>query len=1455
MLSLKYSFLFFILCVAQVLQAQSIKINEFMASNSFVVSDNYSEYEDWVELYNPTNEDIDMAGMWVTDNLNNPLKWQIPAGSPVLTTIQAGDYLIIWFDKDTLQGPTHANSGLKRKGEQIGIYDENLNVLDTLTYSKQEKNISYGRFPDGGNEWHFFNEPTPNATNNNATPYDGFVKGEPLFSIQRGFYDSPQSLVLSQTFTSGDIRYTVDGSKPDENSTIYSSPITIDNNLVVRAAVFQENLIPSKIKTHSFFVNYDLQGRKLPVVALSSKNYIFWNDSAGLFQQIQFVDWEYETNIEFFENNGEDKFSNSMGVETHEFSAWEIPQKPLLFNGRDEFGKKNINYRLFPELNLSSFRNFTFSNTNKDWGNTLLKDYLAQSIAPKNFLDQQFKRATSVFFDQEYLGLYSLEAPLDGRYFANQFQLDKDSIDIIFQNGGAFAGTPQQYFELQAQMQNTDYSVAANYNQLIEQIDVDSYIDYISTLLFCGNNQYATQNTWMWKPQNQGKWRWILKGMNEAFSMDNTNFFDFYTDENGGMENPDWSTLFFRKLLENDSFKQKFLSKFADHLYVTFHPNNTITKLNGISDQLQGEMGYQIPRWADGDNPLVDPLASSADWLNNIATINNFLNNRSSILYTEALDFFDEVNATSTLNLNVVDEGDGEIFIHHLFVTEGVWSGEYFNDIPITLTAVPAEGFTFVEWQGVVVDDPTQATITFTMNANLDIQAVFEPNPTYEFDVVINEIKYQNDTLANLGDWVELYNNSSEMIDLSGWKLDDGSNYFLFPANFIIQPNSYFIVAADQLKFTSYYSETENQVLGNLPFGFSNHGETLTLLDNHGMTRDFVDYKDSYPWPENVDYSIELIAPYLDNNQGKNWIASNNTSGSPLAINTADRLHLGNVPDQEINVGESFAVIELSNYLFSPNTSIENLTWESAGNENIDVTFNPNEATVTLTYNNWQGVEEIVFTVIDSLGQTSNDTSLFLVGTVIDETSICDETFTLENSPYLIKNSLDIASGCYLHVEGGSVLRFEDEAEITCEGELIMDGNENQHITLRAYREHWKDVFINQTDDVALFNYCDVSGATFGTDSVKQNAALAGYYSEMNVINCFFDQNLRSVYCKHGKLLVDSCYFTETNLGEKVNAQFTDATTQNSYLEYTYGDNDAIDYDATDVGLVKNNIILGTGDDGVDIGQNEGVACDGVIVEYNKIYDVFDKSVSVGEGSQNINIHHNLMVGSTYGVSVKDSSTAVIDHCTIDHTRYGVACFQKNIGLGGGIATLSNSIITQSSSTPLFVDETSSIIAAYIQTDDVLASGDFTFVAAPYYMAPDEQNYSLTSFSPAVDKGDPEFALDPDGSRSDLGAFALNKNTISDPLQNNLLIYPNPSSGSIVVSIKNGTQSQTTIQIFTLDGQLVWSNTFLPTRNDIFLNDYFQLNLKNLVSGYYLIRLVQDDRTFNGNFMLLHPTK
>ena len=65
----------------------TLVINEFMADNDTFIQDPNGDYDDWIEIYNYGDEAINMAGMFLTDNLYIPNKWQISADKPVETTI------------------------------------------------------------------------------------------------------------------------------------------------------------------------------------------------------------------------------------------------------------------------------------------------------------------------------------------------------------------------------------------------------------------------------------------------------------------------------------------------------------------------------------------------------------------------------------------------------------------------------------------------------------------------------------------------------------------------------------------------------------------------------------------------------------------------------------------------------------------------------------------------------------------------------------------------------------------------------------------------------------------------------------------------------------------------------------------------------------------------------------------------------------------------------------------------------------------------------------------------------------------------------------------------------------------------------------------------------------------------------------------------------------------------
>lgn len=145
--------------------ATPVRINEVSAGNDIYINE-YGKRNDWVELYNTTDADIDVAGMYLSDNAKKPQKWQIvrtnAQGNGVINTIiPAHGRLIVWCDD--LAPVSHLHSGFKLSnadGACVSIQDERGRWADRLTYLEQPRWHTYGRYPDGGNSELLMSQPT-----------------------------------------------------------------------------------------------------------------------------------------------------------------------------------------------------------------------------------------------------------------------------------------------------------------------------------------------------------------------------------------------------------------------------------------------------------------------------------------------------------------------------------------------------------------------------------------------------------------------------------------------------------------------------------------------------------------------------------------------------------------------------------------------------------------------------------------------------------------------------------------------------------------------------------------------------------------------------------------------------------------------------------------------------------------------------------------------------------------------------------------------------------------------------------------------------------------------------------------------------------------------------------------------------------------------------------------------
>ena len=153
-----------------------VLFNEWMAKNNgpggFIdpVDGNFS---DWFELYNPNNSAVDISGFYLTDDLTNPTKSKVPAG----TVMAPYGFQLVWADQNTAlngsgtNGDIHVNFNLPASGTTLGFFSTNGALQHAVTFGAQVPNVSQGLFPDGNtNAVYFFTNWTPRANNRLGSP-------------------------------------------------------------------------------------------------------------------------------------------------------------------------------------------------------------------------------------------------------------------------------------------------------------------------------------------------------------------------------------------------------------------------------------------------------------------------------------------------------------------------------------------------------------------------------------------------------------------------------------------------------------------------------------------------------------------------------------------------------------------------------------------------------------------------------------------------------------------------------------------------------------------------------------------------------------------------------------------------------------------------------------------------------------------------------------------------------------------------------------------------------------------------------------------------------------------------------------------------------------------------------------------------------------------------------------
>ncbi len=721
---------------------QVIFINEVRSWDSSVTRDGYYG-SDYIELFNASDEEVSLKGWFISDDMLDLKKYQLYD-----VTIGAKGFTLLFANEKQDSG-TSLNFKLDSVGEKIFLSDARGNLVDSVYVPKQEFGTVYARVTDGAKQWCVKEEST-DFSNNDAKILPTKSLNAPVFSHVSGFYEEPFTLEL-EAGKNETIYYTLDGSEPTRESAVYEKGIYIENisdkpnvcnsvqkvvqewldyepndhlvdkAMIVRAVAMNEENEISEVITNTYFVGEEkYQGKNVLSIVADFEDLF---GSEGIFVTGDEYDayylsnggtewappnflqsgrkWEIPGNVQLL-TAGEETLNQEVGIRTQGASTRLNPKKRMSIFAREEYSENQY----FEGLTFEGKKSHSFS-LNSSISNVALPELVkGRNVAVQSAIE------TVAFLNGEYwYDTYALEK-YNKYYLEETYGVNRDNV-IIIKNQDVSEG-PENSYEIYGQLlayaANTDMSIPENYEMLKQIADMQSYIDYICANVYLNNMDMSeTKNYLLWRTitpdgsdVGDGRWRWMMYDTDCVEWMNWT----YYGASEKASVNSFAETMQFTGVAINEhllyssaknspEFCKQFVLSFMDMANVNFSMANvekTFRKWNSSPDIYGSFFEHRF-------DYIVPYMAEEFGLTGNLEEV--------------------------TLNVNDTDGGIIQLNTTTPDLSNGSWTGKYYTDYPVTVTAVPADGYEFVGWSGSVTSE--SATIeTDVLTGGITLKAVFE---------------------------------------------------------------------------------------------------------------------------------------------------------------------------------------------------------------------------------------------------------------------------------------------------------------------------------------------------------------------------------------------------------------------------------------------------------------------------------------------------------------------------------------------------------------------------------------------------------------------------------------------------------------------------------------------------------------------------------------------------------
>lgn len=843
-------------------QETGLIINEIMPANISYLLDNTYNYGGWMELYNTSQESINLAGYHLTDDISQPDKYTFPKN---MGSIEAGAYKLVFFDNND-QDQRQVNFKLDCDGGALYLLDDKKKIIDLIEYGAAYALTSYARECDGDVLWSTTITPTPGRSNNNIQ-FSTKRTAMPQTNMQPGVYSENISLKLSGN---GTIRYTTDGSEPTEKSSIWSGTKNLSSTTVIRARAYQKGCIPSEILTCTYIIEKK-RNITLPIISIATDPDNLWNDSIGIYcvgtngvtgNGVSYPanwnrDWRRPANVEIINNPHDSYFSQQCDISIGGGYSRAYPEKSIEINAEKKYERKNsFDTRIFAQKPHYRFKSLSLRNSGNDFYRSMMWDAAQHSLYANNVDAEYLAYQPAIhYINGEYYGIINIRERSNHHHAYSNWGYEKENLELMQNSasGNTFLGERDTYDHL-LNLLDDAYN-DATYNEICNIIDIDEFINYIVIQSFAGNNDWMSNNVKFYRSCNHdGRFRWVLFDLDAGFT--STSYNQFTATDRSGLSNTNAPTgKIFQALKRNSTFREKFINHATAVIGGIIRPERINPMIDSIAALITSEIFYHQQRWSIG-----------YDIGSRKSSFKSFGDRRRQIYATQVADHF---SLGTIAKITVTPDIKTALYLNETEIPTGKFDGYIHTERSQTLRAEVPYGYKFDYWtlskssstlpfseNDAAPRKPSYITPTLKLDlekGTYNITAKFIKLDSLHGHLVpairINELGANKELVRNdyfkKSDWVELYNLTDSTFDIAGLYIsnsEENPKLYRFPTNSRkktrIAPHGYCILWADE--------DPDKREL-HLPFKLPSSGGKLILSaydENNGtlLWRDEIVY-------------------------------------------------------------------------------------------------------------------------------------------------------------------------------------------------------------------------------------------------------------------------------------------------------------------------------------------------------------------------------------------------------------------------------------------------------------------------------------------------------------------------------------------------------------------------------------------------------------------------------------